>query len=351
MKRLGPICGIIAAAAVPAMLAGCGPKGYAPGALESDAARGVISLEAAKPQGSFWEVEPGIRLYYFERGKGKPVLVLHGGPGIPSNDPWPGLVPLESKNSFFYYHERGCGKSMRPIDRFTSKSFPQNVGALIHALGIEAQLADIERIRKSLGLDRLTLVGHSFGGFVAALYAAEFPDRVEKLVLVAPADLLRFPPPDGGLYDRVKRLLPGASKPAYQAWLGRFFDFGSIFSNSEADLAVLNAGFFPFWSQAQEALQPTRCANADTDPALVGGWVEQAVFFSLGQKYDHRTALRRVKAPVLVLSGDRDPAGAATVQDYQSFPNVRFETLSGAGHFLQQDTTDFPRIVGDFLGG
>jgi proline iminopeptidase len=224
------------------------------------------------------------------------------------------------------------------------------VETLIRSLGLEAQLADIERIRGSLGVERLVLAGHSFGGFLAALYAVEFPQHVEKLVLVAPADLLRFPPPDGGLYERVKRLLPKESMAAYQAWLGRFFDYGSIFKNTEADLAALNTGFFPFWARAEKALKATRCAGERSDPALVGGWVQQAVFFSMGRTCDHRPALKRVSAPVLVLSGDRDPAGGKGVQDFGSFPNVRFETLSGAGHFLQQDTTDFPRIVGSFLG-
>jgi proline iminopeptidase len=349
MKSPVSLYGLMAAA-LPVMLAGCGPRGYSPGDLGRDSARGAISLEAAKDEGAFWDVEPGIRLYHFSRGSGSPVLILHGGPGMPSNDPWPGLAPLERKHTFFYYHQRGCGKSTRPVQRFTSSNFPRNAGSLVQALGLESQLADIERIRKWLGVRRLTLAGHSFGGFLAALYAAELPQRVEKLVLAAPADLLRFPPPDGGLYERVKRLLPGESAPAYQAWLARFFDFGSIFKNSEEDLQALNAGFFPYWSLAENAMNATRCSGGRSDPALVGGWVQQAVFFSMGQKYDYREALTKVRAPVLVLSGDKDPAGGPSVNDYRAFPNVRWETLKGAGHFLQQDVVDFPRIVGDFLG-
>ncbi|MGA2613341.1 MAG: alpha/beta hydrolase [Spirochaetia bacterium] len=351
MKHFGPICGIIAAAAMPAILTGCGPAAYAPGSLSAAAAHGEISLDAAKPEGSFWEVEPGIRLYHFSRGTGAPVLVLHGGPGIASDDPWPGLGPLEKSHTFLYYHQRGCGKSTRPIDRFASKSYPRNMEALTKALGIRAQLADVERIRGMLGVERLTILGHSFGGFLAAMYAAEFPQNVERLVLAAPADLLRFPPPDGGLYERIRQLLPAESRPACQVWLGRFFDFGSVFQRSEADLSALNAGFFPFWQQAEAALQPTRGASQASDPALVGGWVQQAAFFSMGRKYDHRKALRRVSAPVLVLTGDRDPAGAASVEDYRSFADVRFQTLPGSGHFLQLDRTDFPRIVAEFLGG
>ena len=351
MERFGLFRGIIVVAALPAMLAGCAPRGYAPGSLVSAAARKEISLEPARNQGAFWEVEPGIKLYHFTRGTGTPVLILHGGPGIASNDPWPGLVPLEAKYSFWYYHQRGSGQSTRPIDRFTSNNYQQNVGLLIRTLGIEAQLADIERIRRSLGVQKLIVIGHSFGGFLAALYAGELPDHVERLVLVAPADLVRFPPADGGLYRRVERLLPAESGPAYKAWLGQFFDYGSIFQRNEAALAKLNAAFFPFWQRAEASLKPTRCADEPSDPALVGGWVQPAVFFSMGRKYDYRAPLRRVEAPVLVITGDRDPAGAASVEDYRAFANIRFQTMPGAGHFLQQDTTDFPRIVGDFLGG
>ena len=351
MRKPGPLCSVLAVVALPVTLTGCGLQGYAPGSLFMAAARGEIGLDAARPLDSCWEVEPGVRLYRFSRGSGAPVLVLHGGPGIASEEPWPGLAPLESRHSFSYYHQRGSGRSTRPIGRLASRNYAQNMGILVHTLGIQAQLADIERIRRALGVARLVIAGHSFGGYLAALYAAEFPDHVDRLVLVSPADLLRFPTTDGGLYERVKRLLPSESRQPYADWLGRFFDFGSIFQKSEADLVTLNAGFFPFWQQAEAALKPTRGVSPAVDQALVGGWVQQAMFFSMGRKYDHRDALKRVSAPVLVITGDKDPARATTVEDYRSFPNVRFETVSGSGHFPQLDTTDFPRLVADFLGG
>ncbi len=53
---------------------------------------------------------------------------------------------------------------------------------LEQTLGISAQVADIERIRRILGEEKLIMVGHSFGGFLASLYAAEFPEHVARMV-------------------------------------------------------------------------------------------------------------------------------------------------------------------------
>jgi proline iminopeptidase len=297
-----------------------------------------------------WEVEPGIQLHYFTRGTGTPVLVLHGGPGMPSDEPWPGLEPLNDRFKFYYYHQRGCGRSTRPITAFPSGNFPANVALLQKALGIPAQVADIERIRKAIGAEKLVIVGHSFGGFLAALYAAEFPGRVEKLVLIAPADLLRFPPSNGGLYEQVKKLLPESRQAAYREWQRSFFDFGTIFKKTEDDLVALNLGFVPFWVEAEQAMKPERGTSPAMDTSLVGGWVQQGAFFSMGRRYDFRAQMKKVVVPTLVLVGDRDPVGASSVDDYRCLPNARVVTIQGSGHFPQGDAGEFSSLAGAFLG-
>jgi pimeloyl-ACP methyl ester carboxylesterase len=91
---------------------------------------------------------------------------------------------------------------------------------LAGALGMTAQIADIERIRQILGEDKLILMGHSYGGFMAALYAFEFPGRVEKMVLISPAGTLTMPPLHGGL-DRVKEYLDERGKKEYDSFIAR----------------------------------------------------------------------------------------------------------------------------------
>ena len=130
----------------------------------------------------FWQVEPDIELHHFDVGEGRNVLVVHGGPGMPYTEAWPGLEPLTDGFRFHYYDQRGSGLSTRPIDSFDSSNYYENVTALDQTLGLGAQVADIERIRQILGEEKLILIGHSFGGFIASLYAAEFPDNVEALI-------------------------------------------------------------------------------------------------------------------------------------------------------------------------
>ena len=132
---------------------------YHPGSLKASKTPVNPPPQEAVPKG-FWKVEEGILIHHFEHGEGPPVLVIHGGPGIPPGRPWAGLKEFDHAYRFIYYHQRGCGESTRPVDRFESKDFYQNMIALDKALGMVSKLADIERIRRILGQDKLILIGH-----------------------------------------------------------------------------------------------------------------------------------------------------------------------------------------------
>lgn len=286
--------------------------------------------------GTAWQVTPEVRIHHFEAGDGSPVLVLHGGPGYPHVGTWQALDLLRAERQFVYYHQRGCGQSTRPIDRFESDDFFANSSALIAALGIGTQIADIERIRRILGQEQITLLGHSFGAFTAALYAGEFPERVKSLVLVAPAPLVVFPGPDDhNLYGRVRELLPVDKRGEFDAYSEELFDFGRTFEKSEAELVSFNQRFVGYYQLAMA----NRAGGAGTVergvPEGIGGWVQPGIFFSLGMRHDYSAGLRAVKAPVLILHGSDDlqPESASRVY-LEYFPHARFVTIEGGSHFL-----------------
>src|SRR5437867_4440060 len=136
---------------------------YQPGMVRSGLnLRAQFDLPTQGKDAAFWTVEKDIRLHHFSHGQGRPVVVLHGGPGYPIGKPLPGLEPLATKFQFHYYDQRGCGQSSRPFDQFTSKNFYANMTRLERTLGIGAQVADIERIRLLLKQEKLLLIGHSF---------------------------------------------------------------------------------------------------------------------------------------------------------------------------------------------
>jgi len=156
-----------------------------------------------------WSVEEDIQLHHFSKGTGPAVLVIHGGPGMPPSSPWPGLSALSEQHTFHYYHQRGCGQSSRPIDRLSQGNPYEMMGLLDRTLSLGAQIVDIERICRILDEEKLILIGHSFGAFLASLYTAELSERVGAMVLIAPADVLVMPQKGADLFEAVRRAPPG----------------------------------------------------------------------------------------------------------------------------------------------
>ena len=302
---------------------------------------------------SIWQVESDISLHFDVYGKGRPVVIVHGGPGIPYANAWKGFKLLEDRFAFYYYHQRGAGKSTRPIDRFKSKNYPANVAQLDQTLGIGAQIADIERIRRILKERKLLLVGHSFGGFIASLYTAEFPDQVEKLILVAPAAVLTPPEEGSDLFEGVRHKIPQAAQTEYNSLLKEYFNFGDIFSKSDAELVDLHTqvGRYILMGMGYDA------SAIDLMTPTPGGWSSFAVYFSIGGSPDYRAAVGHVTAPTLILHGENDTIALKGSREYEKFiPNAKFvsigcsDTNSVSGHFIYDDCpAKFAAAVRDFL--
>lgn len=325
---------------------------YRPGMVSAgQGLRAPLAPPAQSGDPGFWQVESDIQLYHFAEGAGRNVLIVHGGPGMPFREPLAGLAPLTGEFQFHYYDQRGCGLSTRPIDRFESQNMYENMTALDQALGLGAQIADIERIRQILGEEKLILIGHSWGGFLAALYAGEFPEHVEALILVSPANVLVMPQPeaDSDLFASVRAKLSEDQLAEYDAFMKDYFDFNKLFTRSDAELVAMDEKFGEYYISvvdipAGEEMLP------QGEP---GGWMTWGMYVSMGQRHDYRAALKNVTAPVLVLHGADDlQSEAASYQYVQAFPNAQFAVIEDTGHFsFQQQTDEFAQIVGAFLEG
>lgn len=319
---------------------------YKPGMVrEGKNLRAPPSPPVQSGDADFWSVEEDIRLHHFSAGTGRNVLVVHGGPGAPHREPWPGLEPLTGEYRFHYYDQRGCGQSTRPFDTFSSPNYYENMTTLERTLGMGAQLADIERIRQILGEEKLILIGHSYGGFMASLYAAEFPERVEALILIAPADMLVMPSAGPSLFDSVRERLPEEEQAEFDAYIEEYLDFQGVFSKSEDELVALNEGFAAYYAPVVNDPLP--------EGGRSGGWMVPAIYLSTGLRHDYRDALKDVEAPVLVIHGSDDLQTEAQSRMYADlFPNATFRVIEGSEHFpFYNQPEQFAQVVGEFLDG
>ena len=269
-----------------------------------------------------WRVSTDVSLHHFASGAGRNMLYVHGGPGIPETTAAPGLDL--SGYRVHYYDQRGTGQSSQPFQGAVSSGMWENLQALVGALGIAQQIADIERIRRILGDERLILVGHSYGALLASLYATEFPDRVEGLILIAPANLLEFPSPEGALFDTVRERLPESDREAYDAWLAEHLDLGSVFEKSTAELQAIDGAFLPFFEKAAGPVPGEVAVD-------MGVWHVRAQYFSMGKRHDWRPSLASYSGPALIVHGGNDLQSLDVSETYAaSFGGQRtYEQLPG----------------------
>jgi proline iminopeptidase len=266
---------------------------------------------------------PGAELFVRRIGAGRPVVVLHGGPGADHEYLRPGFDALADGRELIYYDQRGGGRS--PVAR--------NV-----PVGWTEQVADLEALRRHWGLEQLTLVGYSWGGLLALLYALEHPGRVGRLALVSPAPTWR------AARERFEAVFSRRNlDPAFQEQRRLLRESGL----RERDPAAFQQRIFEL-SVAAYFFDPARAR--DLTPFRVVGRTQQEVWQSLGD-YDLRPRLPGLAGiPALVLHGEEDPIPIDAARTAAELLRAEFHPVPRCGHVPYVEAFEtFRTVVGGFL--
>jgi proline iminopeptidase len=310
---------------------------YQPGSLARSATLDPVTTDATQNR---FELEPTIFVQVQKTGSGSPLIFLHGGP----SRPYATLPQPPPGYAFISWHQRGSGLSTRVITKFDSPDFDINKRQLESSLGLSAQVGDIERVRRVLKLEQLTLVAEDFGCILAALYAAEFPDRVKGIIFVRPVDLLVMPSA-GNPLALIGRKLTGANRTQYDAFLGPFVDTKGILSKTEEQALVETNEYFRFLSIAQ--------GNSEQEPAyeIAGAFAQQAFFSSLGFAHDWRLMLKQLRMPMLVIHAENDLQSEGLSRNFGlAFPHTDFALAKNVGPFMLTNNPEvFAAIATPFL--
>jgi len=264
----------------------------------------------------------GIRIFERRAGSGPPSVILHGGPGAHHDYLLPAFDTLAHRRQLIYYDQRGGGRS--PVPRDTP-------------VGWRDQVADLEELRGQWGLERLSLVGYSWGGLLSLLYATEFPDRVSRLALVSPAPAWREARQEFEHRFQERNLAPQLQREraALRESGLRERDPGQ-YAQRTFELSVAPYFFDP--SRARE-LTPFR----------VTGRTQQEVWSSLGD-YDLRPRLSALRVPALVLHGENDPIPLSSSESLAALLGAEFIGLPRCGHVPYIEAfEEFSRLLNGFL--
>jgi pimeloyl-ACP methyl ester carboxylesterase len=261
----------------------------------------------------------GRKLTYRKLGHG-PVLVCHpGGPGFSSNY-FGDLAALWEQYTLIMINPRGTGGSDRPKDR--------------RAYQIDDYVADVEELRRHLGLERLLLLGHSHGGVVAMAYAAAYPGRVRRLVLSS--TLCRF----GAEQEAAMRA--GMDKRSTQPWAADAFaaleeeQAGHFESDKQlSDLVFRELPlYFAHFGAAEAGYVDTLKTETINSDALK--LFNEEIF----ETFDLRGSLPAIKSPALVITGDEDfICGPVCAEEIcAGVRGARMVVVGDAGHqvFVEQ---------------
>lgn len=254
-----------------------------------------------------------IDLNYKVMGQGAPLIVLHGLFGTLDN--WQTIGKyLAEAYTVFLVDQRNHGRSPHlPYQDYPSMA------------------EDLHRFMEQQGVYSSNLLGHSMGGKTAMEFALEYPDQVDKLIIVDIAPKA-YPPGHDQIFEALLAIdlstLP--SRPAAEEILRGFIQEDGVIQFLLKNLSRTKEGGFE-WKMNLPVLY--RCYPELLSAPKAQGYFSGETLFVRGGKSDY------------VLDSDL-PAIRA------HFPNYQLETIPQAGHWVHADApADLLKLVLDFLRG
>ncbi len=262
----------------------------------------------------------GINLYYEKRGKGNPMFVLHGGPGLDHRYFGRSLNELEGYRELYYIDFRGHGKSSKADkETYNLKTFTDDINAL----------------REALGHGTIEILGHSMGGFVALLYVLRYPEHIDTLILV---DTTAKQTSIKGYYPLKAVLIYKNLKYLLQSRIKKTID-----KESFAREILLKS--LPMYVSDRILTE-----YSDYIKSLRG----VSIFFDMQQElqfFDVSEELENIKKPTLIIFGEKDPLmeGGRLLKGIR---HSRFSVIPSAKHLpFLEDEKYFNIVIREFLTG
>ncbi|ALG86084.1 alpha/beta fold hydrolase [Gordonia phthalatica] len=259
----------------------------------------------------------GVATNYHDQGKGAPVLLIHGsGPGVSAWANWRLTIPtLADRHRVIAPDILGFGYTTRPDGaEYNAETWLDHLVGLIDALGLE----------------KVSVVGNSFGGALAMRLATRHPDRVERLVLMGSVGVL-FPITPG--LDAVWGYQP--SVPAMRRLLD-VFAYDERYATDELAELRYAASIRPGVQESYASMFPAPRQRKVAEMAV------------------DESAISAIGCPTLIVHGRDDQVIplSNSLRLLDLIPDSRLHVFAECGHWVQiEKTAAFNTVVDGFLAG
>ncbi|MEN0065416.1 MAG: alpha/beta hydrolase [Myxococcota bacterium] len=268
-------------------------------------------LEHSSPQ-ALRTTSGEVELSFWVYGEGRPLLIIHGGFGSDHRGFEDLALRLAKRHQVILFDRRGTGKS--PLDVLDT-----------HSVTMDLMVSDIEAIRRALGLESWSVLGHSFGGMLASHYVALHPDRVDALVLSSSSGV------DMHLFSTDPRVPIKAQLNATdRAEIERLEAAHEAGDNSQAlrdRFSEVLARAYVYDDDQSDWVQ-ARLRRSNPEVArLVTADLNRIAF-------DTKPALAQFERPVLIVQGRQDILPVSiSERAAASFPDARLVVVDECGHY------------------
>ncbi len=319
----------------------------------SAVAAGVFALcaafAAAQPAGVFPLEEgfvdaKGVLIYYKSIGRGAPLLIVHGGPGASHDYLLPHLLPLARQNRLVFIDERGSGRSQKLEDA--------------KAYTTENMAEDVEAVRQALGLKKIALLGHSYGGVLAQAYALKYQQNLTHLILGSTFSSTKKM---NDVFARMKQAMPAELRERIDAaekkgLFGQGKDYQKNRYTSDYMIASWGDAYYPYLYRNRPDANYDPVANGimawDLYREMWGSHGEFVIDGNLAS-VEYTDRLATIHVPTLILVGDHDECDPSLSREMQAkIAGSKLVVLPKSGHMTFVDQPNlFVQAVTDFLRG
>lgn len=279
----------------------------------------------------------GIKIYYKSIGGGEPLFVLHGGPGLAYNYLFPHFSKLAENFKVIFFDQRSCGKSSG--DEITSDITMDNL------------VKDLEELRQSFNIEKINILGQSFGGLLALNYAIKYPERLKTLLILestgASSDFIKKFQENinSRITEDIQRQLSETKKELNEFTSSKVLKNGvaKVFSRY---LSIINKLYFYDTSYMK---------NLDMgyfdDEMARKSFIIQEQLHSYLMHYNLLDQLSKISCPTLIIHGDYDPIPYEEIEKiHEAIEGSEFFLLKECGHFAHiEKPVEYFHIIRNFL--